>query len=49
MRRIGLGFTPQPLEKLAKEEEDGMEEGEREDLEDLDVGPVGELLLDLDL
>ena len=37
-RRIGPGFTPQPRDKL--------EEDER--IDDLDVGPVGALLLDLD-
>ena len=46
LRRIGLGFTPQPLDKLAKVEDDEMEDGEREDM---DVGLVGGLLLDLDI
>ena len=37
LRRIGLGFTPQPHDKLGKEENN---DGEIE-MEDLDVGPVG--------
>ena len=43
LRRTGLGFTPQSHEKLGKEEDDD------QGVEDLDVGPVGALLLDLDM
>ena len=43
LRRIGLGFMPQPHNKLKKEDEDeGIDD-------DLDVGPVGVLLMDLDI
>ena len=42
-RRTGLGFTLQPHHKLEKEEDDDQW------IEDLDVGLVGALLLDLDI
>ena len=42
LRWIGLGFTPRPYNNLEKEEDD-------EEMEDLDVGTVGQLLLDLDI
>ena len=41
LRRIGLGFTPQPRDKIGTNEE--------REIEDLNVGPIRASMLDLDI
>ena len=41
LRRVGLGFMPQPRDKVEKEYD--------EKTDDLDVGPVGKLPIGLDI